>query len=154
MKRLAVVRIRGPAGVSRKIEDTLKMLRLGRVNHCVLIDDRPTYQGMLQKVRGYVTWGEVDETDVENLLRNRGEVLGGDRLTDKYVKENSSFKDIKDFAKAFVEGKAEVKDIQGLKPVFRLHPPRKGHGGIKRSYRSGGALGERGSLKDLLTKMR
>jgi large subunit ribosomal protein L30 len=154
MKKLAVVRIRGPAGVSRKIEDTLKMLRLNRVNHCILVDDRPTYRGMLQKVQGYVTWGEVDETDVETLLKNRGELIGGERITDKYVKDNSSFKSIKDFAKAFVKGEAELKDIPALRPVFRLHPPRKGHRGIKRSFKSGGALGERDSLKDLLIRMR
>ncbi|NPE31458.1 50S ribosomal protein L30, partial [Methanococcoides sp. SA1] len=31
----AVVRVRGPVNVSGKIEDTLGMLRLHKVNHCV-----------------------------------------------------------------------------------------------------------------------
>ncbi|NOZ76563.1 MAG: 50S ribosomal protein L30 [Euryarchaeota archaeon] len=152
MKRIAVVRIRGPAGVNRESEDTMRMLRLGRVNHCVIVDDRPTYMGMLRKVQSFVTWGELGAS--EALLRNRGELRGGERLTDEYVKKNSKFKGIGDFAKAFVDFKAELDDIPGLKPVFRLHPPRKGHGGVKKSFRAGGALGERDSMKELLMRMR
>ena len=43
-------------------------------------------------------------------------------------------------------GKATMKDVDGLKPIFRLHPPRgsKGWGGIKRAFTVGGALGFRG----------
>ncbi len=156
MKRLAVVRVRGSIDVRGDIRDTFKMLNLTRVNHCTFIDDRPTYKGMLQKVKDYVTWGEVSAEDVEFILRHRGELEGKKKLTDEYVKENTSFESIADFAKAFVEFKAELSDIPKLKKVFRLHPPRKGHkGGIKRSFREGGSLGYRGSeIRNLLYKMR
>ncbi len=155
MRRLAVVRVRGHVGVSREVEDTLRMLRLTRVNHCVFIDDRPTYAGMLQKAKDYITWGEVSAEEVALILRNRGELVGGKKLTDAYIKEHTKFKSIDDFAKAFVEFKAELSDIPNLKPVFRLHPPRKGYRGIKRSFVEGGALGYRGeAMKELLRRMR
>ena len=155
MKRLAVVRVRGRVKVNQEIEDTLKMLRLTRANHCVFIDNRPSYLGMLQKVKDYVTWGEVDEEDVALILKHRGELIGGKKLTDEYVKEKTKFKSIDDFAKAFVNFKAELKDIPDLKPVFRLHPPRKGYRKIKRSFSEGGALGYRGKeIGSLLYRMR
>jgi large subunit ribosomal protein L30 len=152
--RLAVVRIRGRARVRREVEDTLRMLRLTRVNHCTLIDDREQYLGMLAKVKDYVTWGEVDAEAVERLLRLRGELEGGGRLNDEYLRRNTRFKSIKAFAREFIAHKAELRDIPGLKPFFRLHPPRKGYGGVKRSVKEGGALGYRGKMKNLLYKMR
>ncbi|WP_457554856.1 50S ribosomal protein L30 [Candidatus Pyrohabitans sp.] len=155
MRRLAVVRVRGKVGVAREVEDTLRMLRLTRVNHCVLIDDRPTYRGMLQKAKDYITWGEVTQEEVALILRNRGELQGGTRLSDAYVREHTRFESIDDFARAFVEFKAELSDIPGLKKVFRLHPPRKGYRGIKRSFVEGGALGYRGeAMRELLRRMR
>ncbi len=155
MRRIAVIRVRGRVHVNPEIRDTLKMLNLTRVNHCVIIDDRPSYVGMLHKVKDYVTWGEVDEEDVELLLRNRGELIGGEKLTDEYVKKNTKFKSIKDFAKKFIKFKAELSDIPNLKKVFRLHPPRKGYRGIKKPFSIGGALGDRGkAIKELIYRMR
>jgi len=154
-KRLAVVRVRGRVNVRQEIEDTLKMLRLTRVNHCVFIDNRESYLGMLQKVKDYVTWGEVDAKEVALILKHRGELIGGKKLTDEYIKKNTKFKSIEDFANAFVNFKAELKDIPNLKPIFRLHPPRKGYEKIKRSFSEGGALGYRGrEIGTLLYRMR
>lgn len=154
MSRVAVVRIRGSVNVNKGIEDTMKLMNLTKVNHMVFVEEDPTHTGMLRKAHGYITWGAVDADDVVNTLTMRGEVTGGIKLTEDHVKKNSSFKSIAEFAKAFVDNKAEIKDVQGLKPVFRMHPPRKGHGGIKRSFKEGGALGARESMKELLHKMR
>ncbi|MEE8401808.1 MAG: 50S ribosomal protein L30 [Candidatus Hydrothermarchaeaceae archaeon] len=154
MNRIAVVRVRGPVGVNKKIKDALRMLRLSRVNFCSIIDDRDSYQGTLRKVKDYVTWGSVSEKDVSLVLSKRGELVGGSRLTDEYVKEKTEFKSIEDFAKSFINFKAELDDIPNIKLFFRLHPPRKGHGGIKRSFIEGGALGRRDKLGPLLYRMR
>jgi large subunit ribosomal protein L30 len=154
MKRIGVVRVRGSVNVNRDIKEALRMLRLSRVNYCTLIDDRDSYIGTLRKVKDYVTWGEVGEEDVALILKNRGELSGGKRLTGGYIKENTKFKSPEDFAKSFIKFEAELDDIPSLKPFFRLHPPRKGHGGIKRSYVEGGALGKRNNMKDILYRMR
>lgn len=156
MKRIAVIRVKGSARTRREVEDTLFMLRISRVNYCSIIDDRKTYEGMLKKVKDIVTWGEIDKDDFSSILKNRGELEGRIRLTDDYVKENTKYESIDDFAKAFVDFKAELKDIPNLRPFFRLHPPRKGHGGIKRAVSDGGALGSRDKrgIKGLIIKMR
>ena len=63
---------------------------------------------------------------------------------------------IKALADALVSGDAEIKSVQNMKRVFRLHPPRgsKGWGGIKRSYVTGGALGNRGdAINALIERM-
>ncbi|MBI5252787.1 MAG: 50S ribosomal protein L30 [Euryarchaeota archaeon] len=153
-KRIAVVRVRGRARVREDVEDTLKMLRLTRVNYCTIIDDREAYQGMLGKIKDYATWGEVDEEDVATILKNRGELAGGEKITDAYVKKNTKHSSINAFAKAFINFKAELQDIPNLNLFFRLHPPRKGYEGIKRSIKEGGALGNRGKLKELIYRMR
>jgi len=151
----AVVRLRGSVGVRREIKDTLGMMRLHRVNHCVVIKDTPENRGMLQKVKDYVAFGEIEAEDLALLLKNRGRLTGNIRLTDEYVSKHTSFKSIEEFAKAVVEGKANLTDLPELKPVFRLHPPRKGHRGIKRHYGYGGELGYHGKeISGLLNKMR
>lgn len=132
------------------------MLRIQYLNHCVIVDDRKSYLRMLYKTKDIVTWGDLDEKGAISLLTKRGRLPGDVRLTDDYVKDHTSFKSIAGFAKAFCNGKAELKDIPGLKPVFRLHPPKKGHErrGIKQPYTLGGALGPRGSeINALLHKM-
>ncbi len=151
----AVIRLRGTIDVRREIKETLKMLRLHRINHCVVIGDTPAYRGMLQRVKDYVAWGEIDAETLALLLRKRGRLSGNRRLTDEYVKETTGYGSIEEFAKAVIEGKAKLRDIPDLKPVFRLHPPRKGHRGIKAHYGYGGELGYHGEkIKELIHKMR
>lgn len=155
-KRIAVIRIRGRVDQSASIRKTLELLRLHRTNHCIIIDDRETYQGMLQKAKDILTWGELDFQTMKNLLIKRGQLQGGEKITNEYIKNNTNFTDIDDFVNKFLEFKANLTDIKGLKPVFRLHPPRKGHsrGGVKYPYTLGGALGYRGNeINGLITKM-
>ena len=101
---------------------------------------------MLQKSKDFVTWGVVEAGTIENLLKERGRMVGDRPVDDAAIKAGSGFKSVKDFAKALASGEATMKSVDGLKPVLRLHPPRgsKGWGGIKRAYSVGGALGFRG----------
>ena len=151
----AVVQVRGTAKTRREIKDTLKMLRLHHINHCVIIPDTPAYVGMISKVKDFVAYGEIEAGVVEELLRNRGRLTGDLRLTDEYVKENSQYSGISEFAQALSAGDARLADVPGLKPVLRLHPPRKGYKTTKRTFQQGGSLGYHGeNINDLLYKMR
>jgi len=153
-KCLAVIRIRGLIDVRGEIEDTLNMLRLNRNCHAVLIDDRPSYLGMLKKVENYVTWGEVSKDTIAMLLKKRGRTKGNGRLTDEYAKK-VEYKSLDELAEAIWKLEVEYKNLPDIEPVFRLHPPRKGYkGGIKKSYRAGGSLGYRGEdINELLKRM-
>jgi large subunit ribosomal protein L30 len=151
---IAVVRVRGSVNVKSDILDTMKMLRLNRVNHCVVIPESKEYMGMVRKVKDYVTWGEIKPETLAKMIINRGKLVGDKKITDKYLQSQSDFKSIMSFAKAVTAGEARYQDIKDIKPVIRLHPPRKGYEGVKRSFRAGGALGYRGdNINALIDRM-
>ncbi len=138
----AVIRVRGSVNVSREVKDTLKMLRLTRVSHCVVIPKKPDYDGMLQKARSYITWGEVSQDTLEKLVVKRGRLPGDRRVPEKEGKEMAR-KILKD---------GSVKDT-GLKPVFRLSPPSKGYRSVRLGFPRGD-LGNRGEkINELLKRM-
>ena len=151
-----VIRVRSDRGVEKSIRETMSMLNLTKVNHATIIPERPTYTGMLQKAKDFVTWGEVDAATITNLLRERGRMTGDKPVDDAAISSGSEYGSLEDFAAALASGDATLKSVDGLKPVLRLHPPRgsKGWGGIKRSYTTGGALGFRGSdISELASRM-
>jgi len=142
---IAVIRIRGTIMINKDIRDTLDMLRLHRPNHCVLVRESPQNLGMLQKVKDWVTWGPVDAATAAKLIRSRGRLDGDRTVDDAAVKAFGKFKTVDELAAAVVDGSVEWSKLEGAVPVFRLHPPRKGHEGMKRSFVAGGALGNRGA---------
>lgn len=154
-KRLAVVLVRGYNNATYKTKDTLRMLRLHNLNHCVIVDDRPSYMGMLQRVYNYVAYGEIDVDTLTELIRKRGRRSGNRRIDDEWMKQNTSYQSIREFAEAFLNFEADFKDLPGFKLVFRLHPPRKGYGKrtIKRAYRDGGVTGYNPDINDLIRRM-
>lgn len=150
---IAAIRVRGRTGIKREIADTLDMLKLTRINHAVLIEETPSYKGMLQKAKDYITWGEVDEETVAKLISKRGKIAGNDKITEDYIKENTDFSSVEELSKAVVDSKVKLED-NGVKPVFRLHPPRKGYEDIKKTFVESGSLGYRGDkIGDLINKM-
>ena len=130
-------------------------MNLKRINNLSFVDNRVDYKGMLQKSKDFITWGEPSVPIVSAVLKKWGRVLGDKPLTDEFMKENSQYKTIDEFAKAFVELKAEISDVTTLKPFFRLHPPKGGFKGkgTKYAYKANGALGFRGSEIDDLIKL-
>ncbi|MEA3430989.1 MAG: uL30 family ribosomal protein [Nanoarchaeota archaeon] len=123
---LVLIRVRGLTGVKKVIGDAMLMLRLYRKNYCVIIPNNKTNRGMCQKIKDFITWGEIDEE------------------TTKLLKDNRTRK-TKD---------KQGKEIE--KKFYALHPPRKGfeRKGIKVSFNIGGALGYRGEkINELIKRM-
>ena len=152
-KRLIVIRVRGTVNVRGEINDTLKMLRLHKPHHAVIVKNSPSIMGMITKVKDYVAYGEIDEETLVKLLNKRGRFGGNRRLTEEYLKQNTQFGSIKELAKALMNFEAELKDLDEMKPVFRLKPPRKGYGGVKKPKTLGGALGHWPDINDLVKRM-
>ncbi len=152
--KLAVIRVRGSINVRRDVRETMRMLGLTRVNHCIVIDDTPTSRGMLQKAKDMLTWGEVEQKVLEQLIRKRGRLSGDNRLTDEFIKSQTPFQSLSEFAVAVHAGEAELGTLLGLKKVFRLHPPRKGYRTTKRPFKDFGDLGYRGGqINQLILRM-
>jgi large subunit ribosomal protein L30 len=153
-KCFAVVKVRGTISAQREARETLELLRLAKTNNAVLIDNRPSYMGMLYRVQNYVTWGEVSKETVAMLLKERGRLAGGKKLTDEAVK-TLGYKSIDALADAIASCKIEYQKLPNIQPVFKLHPPSKGFKGkTKRSYAAGGEAGYRGEkISELIKRM-
>lgn len=152
----AVVQIRGEVDMSGEVADTLAMLNLHRVNHCTLVPERDTYDGMVAKVNDYVAYGEPSQETLAAVIRRRGEPTEDDAdVDDAWVADNTEYDDVEDLAAALL---AEETTLQaaGLAPTLRLHPPRGGHDGIKQPRGQGGQLGKHDTeeIDELLTAMR
>jgi large subunit ribosomal protein L30 len=151
-KMLAVIRVRGTVKVRKVFEDTMKMLRLGKVNSCVVVPDNPTFQGMVKKVRDYVTFGEITSESFLAMLKKRGRLKGDKRLTEETVKE-LGYDSIEKLASDIFEKQVAMKNVKGLKPTFRLSPPSGGFKSTKIHFPKGD-LGYRGeAINDLIKRM-
>lgn len=152
MNRIIAVAVRSTSKVRKDIKDTMRMLNLTRINHAVLVDDRPGFLGMLDKAKDYITYGEIEQPVLEALLSKWGRLPGDEILTDQYVKERVG-QTIPEFVESVMKFEKELDDL-GIKPLFRLHPPRKGYKDIKRAFSQGGSLGYRGPvINELVRRM-
>ena len=153
-KCICVVRVRGTISASRDVRETLKMLRLTRNNYAVLIDNRPSFIGMLKAAQNFITWGEASKEIVHMLITKKGRLVGNKKLTEEYA-QTASFKSLDELAEAIFNCRVEYLKLPNVQPVFKLHPPTKGFKGkIKKSYGAGGELGYRGEkINELIKRM-
>jgi len=148
----AVIRIRGAAGNSKRVEDTLKMIRLIAVNNCVLIPESVDYKGMLEKAKDTITWGEIEKDTLVKMLEKRLKSKNNEKISEKELKSIAGY-DYEGFADALLKGKIKLKDLEKLQPVFRLTPASKGLKSVKEHYPKGD-LGYRGKeINELIEKM-
>lgn len=137
-----VIRIRGSVGLRNDIKDTFSMLRLNRKMNCIVLKDTDVNKGMLQKVRNWITYGEIDDNVLKYLVEKRGRKLGNKRLT----KEESQ--------EILNKIKENQKIPNEIKPVFRLSPPSKGFKKSIKQHYPKGELGYRGKeINELLKRM-
>ena len=149
----AVVRLRGSARVRKSIQDTLKLLRLHRANHCVLVPNTPSFLGMLKKAKDFITYGEIKKETLVKLLKARLRLVGNKKVSEEELAKITGFKSFEEFADALLAGKVKLTDFKELKPVFRLNPPVKGLKSVKKHYPKGD-LGYRGeAINELLERM-
>lgn len=152
---IAVIRIRGQIGVRTKIKHTLDLLKLYRKNYCILLRNSESNLGMLNLIKDFTTWGNLDKKTCTLLLEKKGTIKGNKKLTDEYTQKKLKIT-IKDFIEDLFSNKKNLKDIPDFKPFFRLNPPIKGYGrkGIKIPFSKSGALGDRKEkINDLLKRM-
>lgn len=147
---IAIIRLRGPSGISYDHEYTLKLLNLKRSNHAILLSFSKNLAGMLRKIDGFITWGEINEEILLKLLSKRS------NLTLEMI-EKAGYKSLEELARSLYKGEINISKLKkiGFKPIFRLHPPSKGFKkSIKRKFKSNGEAGYRGEkINDLLNRM-
>ena len=138
---IAVIRISGMIGIDESLKEGLYRLRLRRKYACVLIEDTKENRKLLSRLRNVVAYGKISPETQKELVEKRA--LPIDKST-KIDAEKVS-KEI---------GKKSFEEL-GIKPFFRLHPPR---GGIESKKHFGvssrAVLGDNGDkINDLIRRM-
>ena len=153
-KSIIAVRIRGTIRAPRQVRETLQMLRLTRNNYSVLIDNRPSFLGMLKTAQNFMTWGEASEETVKMLIKERGRLAGNKKLTNEYA-QKVGYNSLEELGEAIFNCQVEYWKLPNIQPVFRLHPPSKGFKGkVKKGYGMGGELGyRREKINELIKRM-
>ncbi len=135
-----VIRIAGMVKMVGKIEEGLSRLRLRRKYSAILLEETPENEKFLRRLRDFVAYGKISEENVAKLIQLRGQ-----------LKDKSKKIDGKKIASEL--GKKKLEDF-GLKPFFRLHPPRKGIESKKHFGKGKGVLGNHGEkINELLERM-
>ncbi|MBS3155436.1 50S ribosomal protein L30 [Candidatus Woesearchaeota archaeon] len=155
MNRIAIIQVRGGIGMKNTVKDTLNLLRLHKKNSCSIVNAIPSFLGMINLIKDFVTWGELDKETFKLLIEKRGRLPGNQQLTEEYLRKTANLT-FDQFAEQFINNKKEMKDIPGLKTFFRLKPPVHGYEkkGVKNPFSMGGALGYRKEkINDLIKRM-
>ena len=153
-KCFLAIKVRGTISAQREARETLDMLHLSRSNHAVLVENSPSMIGMLRRIQSYVTWGEISKETIAALLAKRGRLAGDNKLTEEYA-QKIGYKSISELAAALASCKVAYRNLPGVQPLFKLHPPKKGFKGkTKKSFRAGGEAGYRGAaISELAARM-
>ncbi|MFH1608134.1 MAG: uL30 family ribosomal protein [archaeon] len=69
---IAIIRITGQVGLNKDIVETLYRLRLRRKYACVVLEPTQENIGMIEKVRDFVAYGEIDDATYKELVEKRG----------------------------------------------------------------------------------
>jgi len=111
---IAIIRIRGLIGVRKDKAETMFRLGIRRKFTCVLVKDNEETHKMLVKINSFIAYGKINKETLTELIKKRG----------------SKKVEAEKVAEELLSGKNKLEDF-GLKPFFRLHPPR---GGIETKY--------------------
>lgn len=135
---IAVIRIKGQINLDEDVKETLNRLRVRRKYSCVLVSEKnKELMGMVKKMKDFVAYGEISENLIERLVEKRAQPL-----------DKSKKIDVKKVVQGIIKG--EKYEKMGIKPFFRLHPPR---GGIDAKIHFGRGKGVLGNNKDKLNEL-
>ena len=136
---IVVIRIDGRIGVERSKREAMERLMLRHKYNCILLPEKEMEK--VFNIKDKVMYGSMDEKTLKMLLAARGK------------KDNKPLTVVKDeLVKALLEDRTTMKK-EGLKPYFRLHPPR---GGWKKSLRLAyprGVLAKNDQINEWIVKM-
>ncbi len=132
---IIVIRISGMVDVPEVINATLDNVNLRRKYSAILMHETPENMKLLNQIRSFVAFGKISNENLVKLISLRGESTKKGKI------------DAEAIAKAL--DKKSLKE-QGMKPFFRLHPPR---GGIESKKHFGIGKGVLGDNKENINKL-
>ena len=150
-KAFLVVRIKGQVDVPYWARTTLRLLKLEKKFRATIIPAKENTVGMLNKIKHYISWQEIDSALTKELLDKKARKSGYKKFTQDDLKD-IGFNNMDELATSLSEGKTSLKKLKLLKPWFALSPPR--HGFKRSTKKLYGQKGVLGPNKDLGTLVR
>ena len=132
---IIIIRISGLVEVSEAVNEALSRLRLRRKFSAVLLPETPDTLKIIAKVRNFVAFGQIDKETLTALITQRVRPIGKNKLDIKKILAEIDKKSLLEL---------------GVKPFFRLHPPRKGID--SKLHYPQGVLGDNKQAINLLVK--
>jgi large subunit ribosomal protein L30 len=134
---ILVIRISGLVEMLSGMNETLFRMHLRKKYSAILLKETEGNKNLLQLIRNFVAYGPIDKATLELLISKRGISLNKKRV---------------DYKRAVEIIESEGIDKAGIKPYFRLHPPR---GGIKsKIHFPKGVLGDnKEKINELVRRM-
>jgi len=162
---MLVIRIAGQVNIEEGEKEALYRLRLRRKYAAVLLEPTKENLSLLKKIRNRVAYGTINRETLIELISKRGqpviktkkidaEKIAQELETSRFVRNvNKTVSNLDGAQEPLVLDKKSLSSL-GLKPFFRLHPPR---GGIDSKVHFGkrkGVLGDnKEKINDLLRRM-
>lgn len=153
MALILVVNVHGAINSSAPVRKALGELKVLRRFSASVVSDDVSTVGTLKRCKEFVAWAPVDSELLGALLKKRGMVTTTKELDSASLKK-MGFKKHEELAEKMVKENLRLSAVEGVRPFFRLAPPR---GGFKRSMRrqamEGGVLGSNPKLPDIVKRM-
>lgn len=138
---IAAIRISGLVGLNADVKESLHRLRLRRKYSLVLLENTESNMKLLKNLRNFIAYGPIDSETLKELIEKRAIPLTKEtKVSPADIVKNIDKKSLPDL---------------GIKPFFRLHPPRKGidskkHFGVTKKA----VLADNGpAINDLIRRM-
>src|SRR3989344_5861209 len=137
---ILIIRISGQVNVPSDIEEALSRLLIRKKYSAVLIHPTSSTPFLLRKLRNHIAYGDISHETLVELVKHRAKMI------DKKAKLDAE--------KIALELSKKSPRAVGIKPFFRLHPPRKGIESKKHFGVGKGVLGDnKESINELVRRM-
>jgi len=150
---LLVVNLHGKINSTKAVRETLEELKLERrYTATVVPNDGPTL-GALKSCKDFIAWTALDKPTLASLLEKRG-MVSESRHLDRDSLARLGHGGYEELADKIQKEGLRLSAVEGIRPFFRLNPPR---GGFKKSlhrqFSEGGMLGNNPKLAEVVGRM-
>ena len=153
MGLLLVVNLHGKINSSGPVRKALSELKVERKFSASLVPDDPATVGMLKLCKDYVAWAPTDAKLIAILLEKRGMVSEKARL-DAHALTAMGFKKHEELAEKMLKEQLRLSQVRGVRPFFRLSPPKGGfRSSLRKQFSEKGVLGNNPKLPDIVRRM-
>ncbi len=150
---MLVLNIHGAINSSAPVRKALEELKVVRKFTASVVSDDASTVGMLKLCKDHVAWAPVDAELLGTLLKKRGMVSTTKEL-DAATLKRMGFKKPEELAEKMLKEGMRLSAVEGIRPFFRLAPPRGGFKqSMRRQYTEKGLLGSNPKLAEIVRRM-